>query len=61
MDIDLSDDEYDESSYSRLGTTDVIFDARRERGQAPTPTPPPPRPVGPPPPEEDEDMWANVS
>lgn len=65
QDIDLSDEEdYDGSDYSRLRTTDVLFDAspRDGLGRPPTRTPPPPpRPVGPPPPEEDEDMWANVS
>lgn len=59
MDIDMEDDEeYDESAYTRLGATDVLFDARRERSPAAAA---PPRPVNAPPPEEDEDMWANVS
>lgn len=58
MDIDMEDDEeYDESAYTRLGATDVLFDARREQSPAAAP----PRPVNAPPPEEDEDMWANVS
>jgi len=62
MDIDMDDDDvYDESNYSRLGTNDVLFDARGDTMPSPTPPPPPAHPPRPPPPEEDEDMWANVS
>lgn len=54
QDIDLSEDDEEEANYTRLGTSDVLFDAHTPRSA------PSPRPVGPPPPEEDEDMWANV-